>query len=142
VWALATVLSQNAASACAPALLISATIKAATLTAAGKTVAAGIVSANAAALTEGVIKAMLLTKLKTVMPVLLVLGMIALGGGLLSRQTALGQQVQPPRDGERPATTAAEPVHKKATETNDEAQHRKVQVTYPVADLIVPIPGL
>lgn len=79
---LATVLSQNAVSAIAPPLLVTSTIKAATLTAAGKTVAAGIISANAAALLEGVLKAMFLTKLKTVLTTVLMVGMIAFGGGL------------------------------------------------------------
>src|SRR5260370_19741966 len=66
--ALAMVLAQNGASACAPTELVSSTIKAATLTAAGKTAAATLISANAAALMEGVIHAMLLTKLKTTWP--------------------------------------------------------------------------
>jgi RNA polymerase sigma factor (sigma-70 family) len=111
--ALATVLSQNAASANAPTLLVSSTIKAATLTAAGKTVAAGIISANAAVFMEGVMKAMFLTKLKTVMTVLLVLGMAGFGGGLLSRHTAAGQQATaestpPKKDQVKQATGAGD----------------------------------
>ena len=107
--ALATVLSENAASACAPTVLVSSTIKAATLIAAGKMAAAGIISANAAALTEGVLKAMFLTKLKTVMTVLLVLGMVAFGGGLLFRHTAAGQEIEVQQDGHKPITRKVEP---------------------------------
>jgi RNA polymerase sigma factor (sigma-70 family) len=106
--ALAMLLAQNVAAAGAPSVLVSSTIKAATLTAAGKTAAATLISANAAALMEGVIKAMLLTKLKTVLTVLLVLGMVAFGGGLLCQHAAVGQQVaSAERAGEKPANQQA-----------------------------------
>jgi RNA polymerase sigma factor (sigma-70 family) len=85
--ALAAVLSQKAASACVPTLVLSSTIKAVTLVATGKTAAAGLVSAKVATLTAGVLKAMLLNKLKTVMTVLFVaLGMVVFGGGLYMHQ--------------------------------------------------------
>ena len=54
---LAAVLSQTVASASVPTSVVASTIKAASLLAAGK--AAGVVSAKVAALTEGVVKAML-----------------------------------------------------------------------------------
>ena len=92
--ALATVLTQNAVSASVPTVLVSSTIKAATLVAAGKTAVGGIVSANATALMEGVIHGMLLMKLKTVLTVVLVLNAVAFGGGLLSHCVAFGQQIQ------------------------------------------------
>jgi hypothetical protein len=158
------VLAQNVAAAGAPSVLVSSTIKAATLTAAGKTAAATLISANAAALMEGVIHAMLLTKLKTVLTVLLVLGMVAIGGGWLSHHAAVGQQVlsseregeksanqqavtgtkdavNPKTDGEKaPEVVPPKPVRKKETlQTKNEKIHR---VTYPVADLVVPIEGL
>src|SRR5262249_559628 len=57
--ALAALLSQGAASASAPAAVVASAIKSANVLAAG-----GAVAANAAALTEGVLKTMLLTKLK------------------------------------------------------------------------------
>src|SRR5205807_376460 len=60
---LASVLSQNAASACVPSSVISSTITAAPLFAAGQA-ATGVISAKAAALTQGVLKAMIMTKLK------------------------------------------------------------------------------
>jgi RNA polymerase sigma factor (sigma-70 family) len=66
---LAAALSQNVASAGVPTSVVSSTIKAATLFAVGQT--AGVVSVKAAALTEGVLKTMLLTKLKTATAVLL-----------------------------------------------------------------------
>src|SRR5262249_25010976 len=60
---LAAVLAQNAAPACVPAAVLSSTIKAAALSAAGQ-VAAGVIPTQVAALTEGAVKAMLLSKLK------------------------------------------------------------------------------
>ncbi len=60
---LAAVLSQKAASAGVPTSVVTSTIKAASLFAAG-TAATGAISVKVAALTEGVLKAMLLTKCK------------------------------------------------------------------------------
>src|SRR5262249_40186589 len=68
--ALAAMLRQQAASACVPAPLVAHTVQAATLIASGK-VAAGVLSAKVAALTEGVLKAMFLAKLKIATVVLL-----------------------------------------------------------------------
>jgi RNA polymerase sigma factor (sigma-70 family) len=77
--AIATVLSQNAASASVSLPLLTSTIKAACLFA-REQAASGVVGAKAAALTEGVLKAMLLTKLKIATAVLI--GLAALGAGL------------------------------------------------------------
>jgi RNA polymerase sigma factor (sigma-70 family) len=77
--ALATVLTQQAASACVPAMLVATTVKAGGAFAFG-----GAVSAKVAILTEGVVRAMLLTKLKTVTAMFLLLGIIAVGGGFFA----------------------------------------------------------
>jgi RNA polymerase sigma factor (sigma-70 family) len=80
-------------SAAIPVSLIGATVKAASLQA---------VPAKIAALMEGVMTAMLITKLKTAAVVLLVLVAVGVGGGLLSHSTsaqtapALGEQVKAP----------------------------------------------
>jgi hypothetical protein len=60
--ALAVMLSQQAASAAAPAGVLSATIKAASLFAAGNVGATGALSIKAIALTQGVLQMMLLAK--------------------------------------------------------------------------------
>src|SRR6266849_5911851 len=65
VGALAVVVAQNVASAGVPTSLMSSTVKAAAMIAAGQATVAGVVPANVAALMEGVLKAMLLSKLKT-----------------------------------------------------------------------------
>jgi RNA polymerase sigma factor (sigma-70 family) len=80
---LAALLPQQASSACVPMALVSSTVKAAVVTAAGKA-AAG--STSAAALAEGVIKVMLLSKLKIVGSLALVLVLVGTGIGLLTRQ--------------------------------------------------------
>jgi RNA polymerase sigma factor (sigma-70 family) len=77
--ALAALLAENASAGVPPAVL-SAAIKSATLLAVGKAAAGGL-SAGAVALSEGVLKTMLVTKLKIVTAMLLVVGI--LGAGLV-----------------------------------------------------------
>jgi RNA polymerase sigma factor (sigma-70 family) len=81
---LAAVLMQRAAPACVPASVLSSTIHAASLVATGQ-LAAGVIPVQVAALTEGVLKTMLVTKLRTTtMFVLVVVGFLTAGGGLLT----------------------------------------------------------
>lgn len=91
--ALASVLSQNVALAGVPTSLVSSTIKAVSLLAAGQ--AAGVVTSRVAALAEGVAQAMFTTKIKRVLAVVLVVGLV-LGGvgagvGLSTHPAALAQ---------------------------------------------------
>jgi RNA polymerase sigma factor (sigma-70 family) len=80
--ALAAVLAPNVASASVPSWLVSSTIKAASLFAAGPATAAGAVSAKVAALAEGVVRTMFLTKLKLTTAVLVAIALAsAIGGG-------------------------------------------------------------
>lgn len=90
--ALAMALSEKGAAACVPTILASSTIKAAVAVATGGTAASAVISGKVTALMEGVLKGMLLTKLKTMAAVLLVLGMVAFGGGLVARHTATASQ--------------------------------------------------
>jgi RNA polymerase sigma factor (sigma-70 family) len=83
---LVAVLSQSAVSGRLPGSLAGATLHAASLLAEGRVVK-GVVSAKVAALTEGVLKAMLLSKCKTPAVVLLVLGLVAFAAGLLAHHT-------------------------------------------------------
>jgi RNA polymerase sigma factor (sigma-70 family) len=85
---LAAVLAEKAASACAPASVVSSTIQTVTLVAAGNAGTAGVISARVAALTERVLKALLLNKLKAAMAVLMVLSacVVAAGTGMLAAQ--------------------------------------------------------
>ncbi len=94
--ALAAVLARNAASAGAPISVVSSTLQAATLIATGHTAAAGAISVQVAALTEGVLKVMLMSKLKVVIAVLLVLGFLTTGATVLTLGTATAQSDKPP----------------------------------------------
>jgi RNA polymerase sigma factor (sigma-70 family) len=89
---LGAVLSHKAASAAVPPALLTATIKAGTVVAAGPTTV--VLSAQVTVLMEGVLKAMSLTKLKKVTGVLLVLGLIGFGAGLYTHRLAGASQTQ------------------------------------------------
>ena len=98
---LAAVLAQNAASACVPASVVSSTIKTAALIAASQGAVAGVVSTKVAALTEGVMKAMLISKLKIATAVLLVVALIGVGAGvgtLTQKALAARQPEKPGKD--------------------------------------------
>jgi RNA polymerase sigma factor (sigma-70 family) len=94
--ALAAVLSQKVASAGLPASVASSTIKAASLVAAGQAAAPGVISVKAVALAEGVLKAMLLTRLKIATAVLVVLAVLG------ACAAALTLPVQAEKSADRP----------------------------------------
>jgi RNA polymerase sigma factor (sigma-70 family) len=91
--ALAVILSQNVASAGVPALVVSNTIKVASPTAAGQ--AAGVIPVKVSALTEGVLKAMFLSKIKSALAVALVV--LACVGGAIAAGKSMAAGRQPPR---------------------------------------------
>jgi RNA polymerase sigma factor (sigma-70 family) len=91
---LAVIVSQNVASAGVPTSLMSSTVKAATMIAAGQAAVAGVVPAQVAALTEGVMKAMLLTKLKTVWAIMFVVGITAIPAAGLAYRAMAGESNQ------------------------------------------------
>jgi hypothetical protein len=70
-----------------PTSLVSSTVKAASLLAAGQAAIAGLISAKVVALTEGVVITMLLNKLKVLTMVLLAAAIVS-GAGLLYRSQA------------------------------------------------------
>ncbi len=69
---LSDVLSRKAASACVPPSVVCSTINAASLVAAGQAATEGLISLKVAVLTEGVLKAMFLSKLKSTLAFMLV----------------------------------------------------------------------
>jgi RNA polymerase sigma factor (sigma-70 family) len=83
--AFGVVVVAETASSAVPTALTEATVQAALRFAAGPAAAAGTVSATVAALTEGVLKAMLLTKLKLTLATALILGVAASGMGVLAQ---------------------------------------------------------
>jgi RNA polymerase sigma factor (sigma-70 family) len=103
---LAAVLARNVACGGVPNSVVSSTIKAASLLAAGQVAAGGAISVKVAALKEGVMKAMLFTKLRAALAVVLILGFVATGATILSCRTAAGQDDKKPA-AEKPVEPAA-----------------------------------
>jgi RNA polymerase sigma factor (sigma-70 family) len=101
---LAVVLAEKAASACVSVSVVSSTIQTVTLVAAGNAGTAGVIPARVAALTERVLKTLLLNKLKAVTAVLVVLSacVVAAGTGMLAAQrppAAQPSEAEPAADG-------------------------------------------
>src|SRR5262249_27270171 len=92
---IATLIAQHAAAAGLPPLLLNSTVQAAPLIAAGQATAGGVVSAKVAALTEGVIMSLFLSRIKRVLVALVVtlLGLAVWGVGAPA-MTATQVQVQ------------------------------------------------
>jgi RNA polymerase sigma factor (sigma-70 family) len=110
----AATLAESAASAWVPAHLVFATIRAATFATAGHVAANGVLSGTAAALTEGVLQSMFLSKLKPAIAILLIIGAAALGtGALISRSWATEQE---PADRTEHRQTNADELHARALE--------------------------
>jgi RNA polymerase sigma factor (sigma-70 family) len=111
--ALTSLLLQNAAPACVPAPVVSATIETATLVATGKAATAVVLSSEVAALTEGVLKAMLLGKLKFAVALLMILAAIgASAGSMIYHARAGGPE-------NRPAKCPKDHSHRKDQPTRD-----------------------
>jgi hypothetical protein len=102
--ALGAVLSGRAAAAAVPAAVLSATIKAVTSVAAGQAAALGLLSARVAALAEGVMKAMLLIKVRTAVGICLAVGVLMLGS-LFGYRTLAADKTPPPPPQDRLADT-------------------------------------
>jgi hypothetical protein len=106
----AAALSAGSASASAPPALVASTIKTASLLAAGQ--AAGVVSAKVAALTKEVVNTMFVTKIKSVLAVVLVVAALAGAAGLLYQTQAADQ----------PKAKAEKPAAKKGQKEGEEKQ--------------------
>src|SRR5262249_55500912 len=94
---LAALLAENTASASVPAALSGATVKAAMLVAVGPA-AIGLVSTTVTTLTEGVLKAMFVAKIKTATVVLFGVAALGVGTGGVVYQTRVGAADPQQRD--------------------------------------------
>ena len=101
--AFALLLAQQVASAGVPTSVVSSTINAATLYAAGQAATSGAISAQVTALTEGMLKAMVLTKLKVVSVVLLVVATLSGAAGVIYRTQAAPAPIKEKQPASRPA---------------------------------------
>ncbi|HEX4607171.1 MAG TPA: sigma-70 family RNA polymerase sigma factor [Urbifossiella sp.] len=102
--ALATVLGRAAAGP--PPSVVGFTIKAASVSAAGQAATTGLISAKVAALTEGVLKTMMMSKIKAVTAVLL--AVVCLGGTVVFLPPAVGQPPAAEKKGGGTKATAGE----------------------------------
>ncbi len=124
------VLSQEVASASAPAKLLSSTIKAVTAVATGQALA-GLIPVKVAALSEGVLKAMLMTKLKVVSLAALVGTMLVLTYGAFAGQQATSsadKQVTPPTSGNQSEASGA--ANKRTSADLTQADMEQMQGTW------------
>jgi protein involved in polysaccharide export with SLBB domain len=138
--ALAVVLTEKAASASVPLSLVASTTKAAVTIAAGQAVAASLVSAKVAALMEGVMKGMMLTKLKAVTVALLMLGLVAFGGNTAFRHSAAAQQVEAPKsptEGGKAANAEAQDKAQNAHKGTAKSETKRASRNSPVTPLYV-----
>jgi RNA polymerase sigma factor (sigma-70 family) len=136
----AAALPREAASACVPAALVSSTVKA----------AAGSGAAGVVSLTKGVMRAMLLTKLKRGVAVLLLVGLAGLAcgvlaGGQFDRQAAppdqppegAGPQEKAAKDGEEPAVYVKVEVKGKLVRKDGGYAVQSGDGIFPGVDLLV-----
>jgi hypothetical protein len=93
--ALGMLLAQNITSAAVPTSVVSNAIEAASVCAARQAAATGVISTKVAALTEGVLKSMLLSKLKAAIVLILVIAALGLGASVLPYRTMADEP--PPR---------------------------------------------
>jgi RNA polymerase sigma factor (sigma-70 family) len=115
---LALVLSQKVALASVPAWVLSGTIQAVTLAVAGPAAATAILAGTVAALTEGVLKTMLLNKLLKVMTVLLVIAGLSAAAGLIYQTQATEPPTEQPVS-ERPPETQTKEARQKNLAQDD-----------------------
>ena len=99
----ATMLSPEPAQAVVPVALANATVRMALQYAAGKAATAGVAALPVVLLTQGVLKTMVLQKLKVVLGVMLAAALTAAGAGVWAQQALRS-------DSEQPLETTAPPV--------------------------------
>jgi hypothetical protein len=97
--ALTAVLVTDRTWGCVPSALLSSTLSATRFSATREAASQGLLSTAAAGLTEGVLKAMLVTKIKIVCAAVLLCGIVGLGSGRWISQTLA---VQPQQETSRP----------------------------------------
>jgi RNA polymerase sigma factor (sigma-70 family) len=117
-------LAEGAAPAGVPPALVVSTVMAASFSAAQAAADPGVLSGTAAALTEGVLRSMLLTKLKTAIAVLLVAGMATLGAGtMISRGWT-----KEPADGQEQKQANRDDLHDRVVELKQQLRQLQTKI--------------
>src|SRR5262249_27526165 len=124
---LAAVVAQHTASASAPASVVGSTIKAASLFAAGQATAGGI-SVQAIALIEGVLKTMLLRKVKTATILWLRMGLHGISGGLYPPRAASPPEGKPEAAPPAPPSELGAPGKEGGQPAKDRQGEKKVSL--------------
>jgi RNA polymerase sigma factor (sigma-70 family) len=124
-WA---VLVMSRSAGAAPPGLVCATLEAALAFAAGEA-AAGLVPASVAALTEGVLHAMFLTKLKVATAALLALAVLGMGTGLFAHRSLAARPAPDEPAAARAAARPAEAAARAAEKPADKAEPAEVAGT-------------
>jgi RNA polymerase sigma factor (sigma-70 family) len=126
--AVALALAGGTAPACVPAGLVASTVTAAGLSTTAGAAPQAALSAKVIALTEGALKAMFLTKVKSAIAVLLVLGVTALGaGGLLSRAWAIRPAGEMP-DTQQQVPASPDGLHERVAELKRQLQQMQKEI--------------
>jgi len=114
---LAEMLSEKTVSACVPAWLLESTFQAGRNLMAGQAMAVRMVSTHVSDLMEDVMMSMMLSKFKTAMATVLILGMFAIGGGLLTNSSGAQEaKTEKPLAAEKSALQEKAPPPRKAAD--------------------------
>jgi RNA polymerase sigma-70 factor (ECF subfamily) len=116
---LAMMLGEHAASAAVPVALVDVTVRAAALVAAAKATAS-VISPKVAALTEGMVKAMWMTKLKVIGAIVLLV--VGIGSTGLVIQESFADKPAPPPKADQTKAAAKEGESRKAESKEDSEQ--------------------
>ena len=111
-----------------PASVLASTIKAASLFAAGQAATVGAISAKVAALMEGVMKSMIVTKVTSTITVLLVVGVATLGAGGLISQGWTAEPAPPPADKRERGKENRSDLHDRVLELKQQLQQMQTKI--------------
>jgi RNA polymerase sigma factor (sigma-70 family) len=124
----AAALAEGGAPACVPSALVVSTVTAASFSAARAATAQGVPSGAVAALTEGVLKSMLLTKLKSAITVLLVIGLTTLSAGALLSRGRATEPAGVPADGQEQEQANRDNLHDRVGELKQQLQQMQQKI--------------
>jgi RNA polymerase sigma factor (sigma-70 family) len=124
----AAALADRAAPACVPSAVVVSTVTAASFPAACSAASKGVLSGSVAELTEGVLRSMLLTKLKSAIAVLLVIGLATLGAGALISRSRATERAGAPANGQEPERANRDDLHDRVVELKQQLQQLQQKI--------------